>query len=242
MYRTALVTGGTRGIGRATVIMLAKKGYRVAFCYKNSSELAESLVREMQQSEHYVCAYKCDVSSYKEVQELYKKTKADLGTIDTIVNNASISRFCEFIQESESGFDSMVSTNLKSVFNVCKAYACDMVSSGFGRIVNISSVWGQKGASMESLYAMTKGGVDSLTKSLAKELALSKVTVNAVSPGMICTDMNNHLSEKEKCEFLKNVPLGKIGSVEDVADAILYLCSKEASYTTGQILTISGGF
>lgn len=241
--RSVLVTGGTRGIGKEIVYAFASLNYRVAFCYQNSNIEAQKIVADLQSKGIYACAYKTDVSKYSEVGTLYEDLVRDFGFIDTLVNNAGKAHHGMFNFESEDDFDEVISTNLKSVFNMCNIFAPNMIARQFGRIINISSIWGQHGASCEALYACAKGGVDALTKSLAKEFASSGVTVNAVSPGMIDTQMNSeHLSQQDKDDFIKKVPLNKIGQPKDVADVVVYLASESAGYITGQIIKVAGGY
>ena len=240
-YRAALVTGGTRGIGQAAVYALARAGYRVAFCYKESSGLAAKMVADLQAEGRFVCAYRCDVSDFNAVSALYHDVKKTFGYIDTVVNNAGLAHKSLFFDETPESIEAVLAANLKGAMYVCRAFAPDMVQNGFGRIVNLSSVFGRCGASMEVVYSAAKAGILGFTKSLARELAPSNITVNAVSPGFIETDMNRALTESERAEFLKAVPANRAGTANEVAAAILFLASAQASYITGQDLGIDGG-
>ena len=240
-FRTALITGGTRGIGQATVYAFARAGYRVVFCYKKSAAAAAEIVSELQNEGRYVCTYQCDVSDYTAVERLYSETKKVFGFIDTVVNNVGVAHQRLFTNETPASIDAGLADNLKSVLNVCRVFIPDMISAQFGRIISLSSVFASTGASMETLYSASKAGIEGFTRALAKELASSKVTVNAVAPGFIDTDMNQHLSIKERAQFLKTVPLGRAGTPEEIAPVILFLASKDAGYITGQVIGADGG-
>lgn len=240
--RVALVTGGTRGIGRETVRQLAKNGFCVAFCYSKSVDESTELIAELLAGEVNACAYKCDVSDYEAVQLLKNQVNADFGFVDTIINNAGIEHTKLFTLETSLDFDTVIGVNLKGAFNICKAFVPNMIASGYGRIINISSIWGEVGASLEVLYSAAKAGLIGFTKALAKELAPSNITVNAVSPGIIDTKMNEKLSAQELSEFLSAVPISRLGTVEEVASAILFLAQENSGYITGQVLSINGGY
>ena len=239
--RSVLITGGTRGIGKSAVYAFANAGFRVAFCYKNSDELAANIVHDCQTKGQYVCAFKCDVSNFYEVKKLELEVKKALGFIDALINNVGISQKALFLNEDTKSVAECFFQNFNSVFNLTKVFSGDMLSNGFGRVINVSSVFA-KGASMESIYASSKSAVEGLTRSLAKEFAYSSVTVNAIAPGIINTNMNNDLSVSEKQEFVDRLLIKRMGTAEEVADAMLFLASENAGYITGQVLNINGGF
>ncbi len=239
--RTVFITGGTRGIGRGLVDAFSESGYNVAFCYKNSDELAKEIADKLSERQINAIAVKCDVTDYKAVADAYGRLKSHFGFVDTVINNAGVSRYALFTDETEKDFDAIVGANLKSVFNVCNLFAPDMVSQKFGRIINVSSVWGVSGASMETLYSMTKAGVIGLTKALAKELAPSGVTVNSIAPGFIDTEMNSVFSEEERRAIIDGIPVGRSGNVKDVAAAALYLAGENGGFITGEVINVNGG-
>ncbi len=239
--RTVFITGGTRGIGRELVETFAANGYNVAFCYKSSRDKANKIISELSARNINALALECDVSSYKAVERAYADIKAHFGFADTVINNAGVSRYALFTDEKECDFDRIVNQNLKSVYNTCNIFVRDMISRKFGRIINMSSVWGVCGASMETLYSMTKAGVIGLTKALAKELAPSGVTVNSIAAGYIDTEMNSRFTAEEKKAIIDEIPIGRAGNVRDVAAAALYLASENAGFVTGEILNVNGG-
>ncbi len=239
--RTVLITGGSRGIGKAAVRAFAQNGYNVAFCYKNSEEAAEEVLKELLDNQINALKIQCDVSDMQQVRKMYETLKKHFGFVDTIVNNAGISHYKMFLDETEKDFDEVISQDLKSVFNVCSVFCPDMVRQAFGRVINVSSVWGQDGACMETLYSAAKAAVIGFTKALSKELCISGVTVNAVAPGLIDTDMNARLSKEEKNAFIESIPAGRIGTSEETAAAILFLAQRSSSYISGQVLGVNGG-
>ncbi len=238
--RTALVTGGAKGIGAAIVRKLAEEGFSVAINYKNSEREAFALVKELQDKGSYAIAIRADVSNYEEVELLYNECKKNFGFIDTLINNAGVSKMMPLVDCTADDYDYIMNNNLKSVFNACRVFSPDMVSERFGRIVNISSVWGERGASTEVLYSTSKAGIIGLTKALNAELAINGVTVNAVTPGIIDTDMNAHLSKREIDDFISGVSMERVGTPEEVADAVSLLV-KEKSYIAGAIIPVNGG-
>ena len=239
--RTVFITGGTRGIGRGLVDAFAENGYNVAFCYKNSGDKAKEIVSRLAARQINALAVRCDVSSYSAVEKAYRELKSQFGFVDTVINNAGVARYSLFTDETENDFDNIVANNLKSVFNVCSVFTPDMVSSKFGRIINISSVWGVCGASMETLYSMTKAGVIGLTKALAKELAPSGITVNSIAPGFIDTEMNSSFTADEKKAITDDIPVGRAGHVKDVSAAALYLAGENSGFITGEVINVNGG-
>lgn len=231
-----LVTGGGRGIGEAIVRTLANK-YKVAFTYNQSEEKALSLEKEL---EGRVKAFKCDVSSADDVKRMANEVRSSFGKINMLVNNAGVSMTKLFQDLSDDDWRKVMGVNLDGTFFVTREFVPDMISAGFGRIVNVSSMWGISGASMETAYSASKAGVIGLTKALAQELAPSGITVNAVAPGAIDTDMMHEYSPDEITDFASTIPLGRLGTPDEVAHAVDYLLS--ASYVTSVILSVDGGF
>ncbi len=238
--RVALVTGGARGIGRATANKLADCGFSVAITYLNSQEQAFELVSKLQSKGVNAMAYKCDLTDYKAVEKLYADCKAYFGNVDTLINNAGVSLIKPLYECTPTDFDAMMNANLRTVFNTTRVFSPDMVSEQFGRIVNVSSVWGEYGGSTETLYSAAKAGVIGFTKATNAELALSNVIVNCVSPGMIDTDMNAHLSEADKQAFLASTALGRVGKPSEVAD-VIELLTREELYVAGADIPVNGG-
>ncbi len=235
--KTAFITGGSRGIGSAMVRAFTASGYRVAFTYKNSIKEAEELSRETG-----AFAIRADSASESEVCCAVASAISELGHIDCLVNNAAVSSFSLFTDISLDDWDNMLRVNLTAPFMYSKAVIPDMLSRKNGRIINISSMWGLVGASCEVHYSAAKAGLIGMTKALAKELGPSGITVNAIAPGVINTDMNKHLGDDEM-EALKNdTPLMRIGEGSDIAAAALFLAGDGASFITGEVLNVSGGY
>lgn len=231
--KKVLITGGSGGIGSAIVRLFSQNGYAVYFTYNNSHAEALSL-----QKETNATPIKCDLKNSESVSSL----KNAIGSVDILINNAGISQFSLFTDISESDWDNMMDVNLKSAFLVTKTFLPNMISKKWGRIINVSSMWGISGASCEVHYSASKAGLIGLTKALAKEVAPSNVTVNCVAPGIIDTKMNAHLSQEDKKEFEECVPLLRSGKPEEVANAIMFLASDQASYITGVVLPVDGGY
>lgn len=235
--KTVLITGATRGIGEAIARAFLSSGYTVIVNYNESIKKASELKAEL------CCdTFKADVSNLNEVQDMISYVCNKYGKIDVLVNNAGIALKQSVLQDvGEHDFDRTVAVNLKGVFNCSKLVLDNMISNGSGVIINLSSIWGEVGASCEVVYSMTKAGIIGFTKALAKEVAPSNIRVNAVAPGFIKTDMNAHISDLDVADFLQDVPIGRIGGVEEVANAVLFLASEKASYITGQVLNVNGG-
>ena len=235
MMRNVLVTGGSRGIGAECVRKFAQNGDRVFFIYKNSDNEAKAL-----SDETGAISVKGDVSSFcdmeKAVIEVHK-----YGKLDVLVNNAGISEIKMFQDITEQDWDRMFSVNIKGMFVVSKLFAGDMINSKKGRIINISSMWGETGGSCEVHYSASKAAVIGFTKALAKELGPSGITVNCVSPGVIATEMNSHLDEDDINALIEETPLEKIGKPQDVAELVLYLASEKAGFITGEDIKVNGG-
>lgn len=239
--KTAIVTGGAKGIGAATVRKLCEDGFSVALIYNSSEEKALALSSEFALSGHDVFPLKADVSSSEQVNETVKKVMERNGRIDVLVNNAGIAAQHLFDTVSDEEWSRILGTNLTGAFNFSRSVLPFMLSQKHGRIINISSMWGQVGASCEVPYSASKAGIIGLTKSLAKEVALSGITVNCVSPGAIKTDMMAVFSEEDTAALCEEIPMGRLGEPEDVANAIAFLASNRASYITGQVLGVNGG-
>ncbi|MBR2989138.1 MAG: SDR family NAD(P)-dependent oxidoreductase [Clostridia bacterium] len=240
MKRNAFISGGAKGIGRAITLALADAGFSVAIGYKTSQKQALELVEQLQSRGVNAVAVEVDCADIVSVKNAYAKLRSSLGFIDTLINNAGVSLIKPLYECTNIDYDYIMDNNLRSVFNTCSVFTPDMVSQQFGRVVNISSVWGEYGASTEVLYSASKAGVNGFTKALNGELAINGVIVNAVAPGMIDTDMNAHLSEEEKAEFLSSVALGKIGTPEQVAK-VVKLLTEEDLYIAGAVIPVNGG-
>ena len=240
--KTAIVTGASRGIGRAISEMLCKNGYAVALIFNNSSDRANELKAELTKDGFVVGCYKADVSKSGQVNEAFSKITKELGVPSVLINNAGISSQSLFTDITDEMWQEMLSVNLTGVFNCCRAVLPEMIKRQSGVIVNIASMWGETGASCEVHYSAAKAGVIGLTKALAKEVGPSGIRVNAVSPGVIKTDMLSSFSEDEIDELKNSTPLLRIGMPEDVANAVEFLISDKASFITGQVLSVNGGF
>lgn len=232
-----LISGGARGIGAACVRKFAADGHSVAFIYRSAHEAAQRLADEC--SAVAICA---DISRPNEAREAVAKAVEALGGIDVLVNNAGIAQIKMFCDITDEDLANMLNTNLSSAFYVTRAALPSMVSQKWGRIINIGSMWGKVGASCEVHYSASKAGLRGMTMALAKELGPSNITVNAVEPGVIATDMNASLDQETLRELCDETPLCRIGNPEDVANLVGFLASEEASFITGQIIGVDGGF
>ncbi len=234
--RTALVTGGSRGIGRAIVAALRREGANVVFSYAGNEAAAQETAEATG-----ALAVKADAATAEGAAALLTAAVERYGGADILVNNAGITRDGLLMTMKEEQFDGVVDTNLRGTFLTMKAVCRPMMKARWGRIVNLSSVVGLRGNPGQANYAASKAGIIGLTKSAAKELASRGITVNAVAPGFIDTDMTAALPEKLRGEMEKAIPLGRLGRPEDVAAAVVFLCSEEAGYITGQVLCVDGG-
>lgn len=239
--KVAIVTGGTRGIGRAIALKLADNGANIVINYRNSDKEAEELKAILEEKGVKVLTVKCDISNFEDSKNLMNKCKEVFGKIDILVNNAGITKDTLIMRMKEEDFDSVIDVNLKGTFNCAKHASAIMLKQRFGKIINMTSVVGIAGNAGQVNYAASKAGVIGLTKSLAKELGSRGITVNAVAPGFINTDMTASLSEKVKEEASKNIPLKRLGDPEDVANLVGFLASDAANYITGQVINVDGG-
>ena len=235
--KTVLITGASRGIGESIARAFSSSGYNVIINYNKSEQKAKALAKEL----NCTCI-QADVGNFEQTKKMFDQINREFGNIDVLVNNAGIAPIQNVLQEiSEEQFDNAVSVNLKGMFNCSKLAIDGMLEKGGGSIINISSIWGVIGGSCEVVYSMTKSGVIGFTKALAKELGPSNIRVNAVAPGFIKTDMTAHISEDAVNNFLLDVPMERVGNANEVASAVLFLASENASYITGQIIGINGG-
>jgi len=239
--KVAIVTGSSRGIGKGIAIELAKAGACVVINYKTNDEAAEKTLKEIRDIGAYAIKIKGDVSDYEFSKELIKNTVEKLGKIDILVNNAGISKVGLFMDASPEEWEQIIDVNLKGTINCSHSVVKEMVKQKSGIIINISSMWGNVGASCEVIYSASKGAINSFTKALAKELAPSNIRVNAIAPGVIDTEMNSWLSGEERKSLIDEIPMMKIGEVKDVGMLVTFLASENSKYITGQVITIDGG-
>ena len=240
--KTALVTGGARGIGRATAVRVARDGARVAINYKGNAEAAAEAKRLVEAAGATATTIQGDVSVDAEAERVVKEAVAfGDGKLDILVNNAGITRDDLLIRMTPQAWDEVLDLNLRGAFLITRAAMRPMMKARFGRIVNVSSVAGVSGNAGQANYAAAKAGLIGFTKTVAREMASRNITCNAVAPGFVPTDLTNALLKQMEETILKQIPLGRFGTVEDVANAIAFLVSDEASYITGQVLQIDGG-
>jgi 3-oxoacyl-[acyl-carrier protein] reductase len=239
--RVALVSGASRGLGRAIALELARRGAAVTVNYNRSAEAAEGVVKEIISAGGQAAAFKADVSDFKQAQELVKFAIETFGNLDILVNNAGITRDTLIMMMSEEDWDNVMRTNLKSTFNCSKAAVKHMIRKRYGRIVNISSVAGQMGNPGQTNYSASKAGQIGFTKSLAREVAARNITVNAIAAGYIETDIWADVPEEARQAIMNLIPLGRKGQPEEIAYAVAFLASEQAAYITGQVLGVDGG-
>lgn len=235
--RVALITGGSRGIGRAMVEAFSAAGYTVAFTYRQSREQAEEVAARTG-----ALAIQADSASEADILQAVHTVQERLGTIGVLINNAAVSSFSLLQELSTAEWERTVAVNLTAPFLYTRAVLPEMLSAHAGRIINISSMWGLVGASCEVHYSATKAGLIGMTRALAQEVGPSGITVNAIAPGVIDTDMNRALSEEDRHALCEQTPLMRLGTPEEIAAAALFLAGEQAGFITGQVLNVSGGF
>ena len=239
--KTALVTGGSRGIGRAIVHALAKEGAKVAFTYNSNEEAANALVKELELDQREAMAFQANAADGEKAQELIDTIVEKWEHLDILVNNAGIIKDGLLASMSEENWLAVINTNLNSIFNYCHAAVRPMMSARKGRIINISSVAARYGNPGQTNYAATKGGIEGFTRCLAKEVGRRGITVNAVAPGFIATDMTEAIVNAAGKEIQKQIAVRRLGEADDIANAVAFLASDESSYITGHVLTVDGG-
>ncbi len=235
--KTVLITGAAKGIGRACAIEFMNKGWNVLIHYNKSKEQALKLEKELNAHAFYA-----DITQPSSIENMYEEISKMGFLVDTVVNNASISEECLFSDITTESWDTMFNTNVRGTFLVTKAFLPHMLKKGKGSIVNISSIWGEVGAATEVHYSASKAAIIGMTKALAKELSSSNIRVNCVCPGYVETDMTSHYTRKDKELIFSEIPMGRGASPEEIAKTIEFLASDSSSYTTGQILSVNGGW
>lgn len=239
--KIAMITGAGRGIGKAIALKLADLGASIALNYRTHNEDIDSLAKEIEDKNVKVLLVQGDVSDFDQCSDMVKKVNDELGRIDILVNNAGITKDGLLMRMKEEDFDKVIDINLKGTFNCIKHVTPIMMKQREGRIINLSSVIGLVGNAGQANYAASKAGIIGLTKSVAKEIGSRGVTVNAIAPGFIKTDMTEVLSDKVKASIQDNIPLRRLGEAEDVAELVAFLSSDKAGYITGQVINVDGG-
>lgn len=242
LNRTALITGASRGIGRATAKLLAENGFNVIVHYHNGKREAETLVQTLRERGNAAIAVGADLREEAQIREMVRQGEAYFGKIDVLVNNAGIASQKMFTDIAAEEWDAMFAVHVRGSFLCTQAVLPDMIARKNGKIVNVSSIWGIRGASCEVHYSAAKAAVIGMTKALAKEVAPSGICVNCVAPGVIDTEMLSCFDETTKAALAEETPLGRLGTPEDIARAILFFASAQSDFITGQVLTADGGF
>lgn len=239
--RVAIVTGATRGIGRAIALELAKGGAKVAFNYAKSDDEAKALAKEIKNLGSEVFSSKCDIRDFEKVKKFAQDAIQELGGLDFLVNNAGILRDKALVMMEKSDWDEVIDTNLTGYFNMSRAVIFTLLKQKRGSIVNISSISGISGIARQANYSAAKAGIIGLTKALAKETAAYNIRVNCVAPGFIDTDMTSDMNQDLKGKFTETIPFGRFGKTEEVARVVSFLLSERANYITGQVIKVDGG-
>lgn len=239
--KVALITGASKGIGKSIAIELSKKGYNIALNYRTNEEEALKVKELCEKNNVIVKIYKADVSKYSPCENMFKNIKKDFERLDILVNNAGITKDNLIIRMSKDEFTDVVDVNLKSAFYCMKFASKIMMKQRYGRIISISSVVGLHGNPGQINYSASKAGIIGMTKTLAKELSVRNITVNAIAPGFIKTDMTSKLPENIVTNMLESIPLGSFGEPEDIANTVVFLADEQAKYITGQIISVDGG-
>ncbi|MBO5285589.1 MAG: 3-oxoacyl-ACP reductase FabG [Clostridia bacterium] len=242
MSKTVLITGSAKGIGKAVALKFFQNGYNVAINYNSSDNEAKALFDFITSNGGNAILVKADITKVDQVNDMVNKVYKRFNSIDVVVNNAGVC-YTGLVQDTnESVFDYLFNVNVKGTYLINNAILPKMISNKNGKIINVSSMWGERGASCEVIYSASKAAIIGYTKALAKEVGLSGINVNCVLPGVIDTDMNKHLTKEDFDELILSTPMGRIGQPVDVANLIYYLASDEASFITGQIIGVDGGF
>lgn len=239
--KTAIITGGVRGIGKAIALSFAENGANVALCYRGNEDAAKNTEEEIKKLMGNVILFKGDVKDSSFAKEVISRTKEAFGRVDILVNNAGITRDKLLLRMNEEDFTEVIDTNLTGSYYFLKASSEVMVKQRYGRIINLSSIVGINGNPGQCNYSASKAGIIGLTKSAAKELGRRGITVNAIAPGFIETDMTDALTEAQKTALLNGIPMGRIGNTKDISSLAVFLASEEAGYITGQIIGVDGG-
>ena len=240
--KVVLITGASNGIGKEISRVFANNGYIVIVNYNKSKDSAEKLVEELSNFGHTALAIKADVSNCNEVKDMVCQIIKTFGHIDVLINNAGICSSKLLIDEPIENIYNIINTNLIGTINCSKEVSLNMIKNGYGKIVNISSIWGLYGASNESVYSASKGGVIAFTKALSKELIYSGINVNCIAPGVVDTNMMKTFSDEELEQIKQEIPLKRLANPKEIAELALYLCGENSSYITGQIIQIDGGY
>jgi len=240
--KTAIITGASKGIGAVIAKRLNELNYNLVLNYRSNTALIEELIDNFTNKDTNNIIVKCDISLYEDAKKLIDEAYNNFGTVDVLINNAGITKDNILPLMTEEEFDEVIDINLKGTFNCCKHIARRMIKQKQGRIINISSVSGLAGNPGQVNYSASKAGVIGMTKSIARELGKKNILVNAVAPGFIKTEMTDKIPDEIKAEMMKNIPLQRLGQPEDVADCVEFLISDKASYITGQVISVNGGF